>query len=53
MEEERIITQLKAHLEEMESDYDGVSSLAAAVAEAWSIFLNDVCVSHPNLLSRH
>jgi hypothetical protein len=48
-DEERIIIQLKVHLGEMESDYDGVGSLAAAVAEAWSMFLNDVSAPAPRM----
>ncbi|KAF2176406.1 hypothetical protein K469DRAFT_678836 [Zopfia rhizophila CBS 207.26] len=43
-EESFILEQLKELLTEVESDYDGTGSLAAAIAQVWSTFLNDVWV---------
>ena len=45
-EELHILEQLKALLAEMEHEYDGSGSLAAAVAKSWASFLNDVCMLH-------
>ncbi|KAK9774958.1 hypothetical protein SCAR479_08232 [Seiridium cardinale] len=42
--ETRLIKQVKSALEDMDSSYEEGRSLAAAVAGAWAIFLNDVWV---------
>ena len=42
-EDERIIfNEFKQALGEMDHDFNGVTSLAAAVAEVWSTFFSDV-----------
>lgn len=43
-EESQILEHLKELLTEVESDYDGTGSLAAAIAKVWSTFLDDVWV---------
>ncbi|OCL08029.1 hypothetical protein AOQ84DRAFT_389133 [Glonium stellatum] len=43
-QESQIVEQLKELLTEVESDYDGTGSLAAAIAKVWSTFLDDVWV---------
>jgi len=45
-EESQILEHLKELLTEVESDYDGIGSLAAAIAKVWSTFLDDVCFYH-------
>lgn len=43
-EEQEILIQLKASLEEIDCAYVEGSSLASAVAKAWAPFLTDVSV---------
>lgn len=41
-EEQKLLDQLKDSLDEMESPYVEGTSLAAAIARAWALFLTDV-----------
>ncbi|KAL1614309.1 hypothetical protein SLS54_009876 [Diplodia seriata] len=43
-EEDKILTQMKGLLDEMECEYNGSGSLAAAVTRAWAGFLTDTWV---------
>ena len=43
-EEETLILKLKSNLAEMEFEHEDSKSLAASVAKAWSLLLNDVSV---------